>query len=134
MIATFSVFFLVAFLTRAENVSESEAEEVSYWEKAKKTLDEIKTGDRDITEDTKNWVIDDVKRIGDWQYRVIKVKASDPDAIEKELNALGEERWECFFVERVDEHLMFYFKKSKISYLHKVSQGSLGKLIGDGDK
>lgn len=128
-----SCVFTFSFVSQAQNDIQSEAVETSYWERAKQVIEDVKTGDRSITEGTKNWVVDDVKKIGDWQNRVVKVEVSDPKAIEERLNSLGEERWECFFVERVEGHLMFYFKKSRISYLNKASKGDFGKLISRGD-
>ena len=48
----------------------------------------------------------------------------------EELNKLGEERWEYFFVNELDGKLAFYFKKERISYLQKISELKIVRLIG----
>jgi hypothetical protein len=45
-----------------------------------------------------------------WEYRVIVREASEVLS-ERELNALGEERWELTGVAPAGSHVHFYFKR-----------------------
>ena len=65
---------------------------------------------------------------------MLVLQDSDPTFITEQLNLLGEERWECFFVDRTEDGLMFYFKKERISYLQKVSELKVGTLIGSDER
>ena len=104
--------------------------EESYWEQAKKMYEELISDDRNLKEESKKWLSDDISRIGDWQYQVVVLDETDPVKVTEQLNKLGEERWECFFVDKLDGKLAFYFKKERISYLQKISELRIGRLIG----
>ena len=108
--------------------------EESYWEQAKKMYEELISEDRNLKEESKQWLSDDISRIGDWQYEVLVIDESDPIKITETLNQFGEERWECFFVDELDGKLAFYFKKERISYLQKISELKIGRLIGGDEK
>ena len=95
--------------------------------------EELISDDRNLKEESKKWLSEDISRIGDWQYQVVVVDETDPVKVTEQLNKLGEERWECFFVDKLDGKLAFYFKKERISYLQKISELRIGRLIG-GDK
>lgn len=128
---TLLIFLLtsVVFAAVEETPATDEVEE-SYWEQAKKMYEELISEDRNLKEDSKKWLSDDISRIGDWQYQVVVLDESDPIKVTEELNRLGEERWECFFVDELDGKLAFYFKKERISYLQKISELRIGRLIG----
>lgn len=102
--------------------AEETKEEATYWEKTKKAYEELRSGDKNLKDETKQWIADDLERIGDWEYRVVEVEGASVDLMETKLNEMGAERWECFFVERFDSKLILYFKKNKISYLQKLSR------------
>jgi hypothetical protein len=80
------------------------------------------------------WAKQDVKKIGAWDYKIVTFNQEDTTlGIQQELQKLGSDRWNCFFVETSDSGRVFYFKKPKRSYLKiagKVS--SLIPLSGDG--
>jgi len=52
--------------------------EASYWEQAKKMYEELISEDRNLKEESKQWLSDDIGRIGDWQYQVVVLDESDP--------------------------------------------------------
>tara|TARA_R100000455_G_C6135228_1_gene30739 strand:+ start:89 stop:502 length:414 start_codon:yes stop_codon:yes gene_type:complete len=131
---TFTCFLASHSLVADPETQPGEKVEASYWEQAKKMYEELISEDRDLKEESKKWLSDDISRIGDWQYQVVILDESDPLKVTEELNKLGEERWECFFVDELDGKLAFYFKKERISYLQKISELKIGRLIGGDEK
>ena len=80
---------------------------------------------------TKEWVQSDWNRMGAWEYKVVQLSDSPAEKIEKELNGLGDDRWECFHVSKLEENgpIMMYFKKPAKSYLKHVPLKDMMKLI-----
>ena len=120
---------LSLFLTSSFSFAEEEKEEPSYWETIKGKLEELKSDNLEKSEKAKNWIEEDIQRIGDWEYKVIKMRSSNIEEIEETLNELGTDRWECFWVQKREEEIVFYFKKPQISYLQKIPKGELLKMI-----
>jgi hypothetical protein len=65
---------------------------------------------------------------------VVTIKIESIEELEKELNELGNERWEFFWIEKRDEELVFIFKRPKISYLQKIPKGELFKMLNAGQE
>ena len=112
----------------ADDSVEEKAEE-TYWQKTKKAYEELTSGEKDLTKETKKWIEEDLENIGDWEYRIVEINDSTAESIQMILNKMGKDRWECFFVDTSDNKRFFYFKKSKISYLQKLSKADLGKIL-----
>ena len=134
------VFLVSSFLTMAED--EPKAEDKSYSEKLKevyeKGLKEAKekyaetVGDgKELTGKSKEWLLKDIQNIGDWEYRVESYGPEQAKEIEKKLNVLGKERWQCFWVESSKKKKVFYFKRSKMSYLSKIPTGAILRIMAD---
>ncbi len=51
--------------------------------------------------------------------------------MEKKLNELGKERWQCYWVESKKEERVFYFKRTKMSYLSKIPTGAILRILAD---
>lgn len=118
--------------TATSGSAEKEFEDVSYWAQAKKAYEGYKAGDVDLTEEAKRLIKEDIDRIGDWEYKVVAIDDADSLALEEALNALGEERWECFFVrESPNGKIQFYLKKQKVSYLQKASKADIAKMLSN---
>ena len=100
-------------------------------ESGKKLLDEQVKGNKDLKDQTKNWVKGDIENIGDWEYKIVAFGDKAHPELEKELNQLGKSRWQCFWVEANAKNKVFYFKRSKISYIQKMPAGELLEIIGD---
>ena len=86
----------------------------------------------DTLDDPVKWAAEDFENIGDWDYRVVDIDADTPEAIESELNALGDERWEVFWIERTATGYRVMLKKPSISYLSKIPLSQLGRFIVPG--
>ena len=90
-------------------------------------------------ENTQQWLADDWKLAGAWEYHVTTLKAdSDPASV---LNELGKERWECFqVISSPGGPSTFYFKRPAKSYLNNLPMKDLMHLLplmggsGNGDQ
>ena len=144
--------FLLGFTLRAAE-EEKEKVDKSYTERLKEAYDEkVKEGKeiydkgvkgakekygvgleegKSLTEKSKEWLLKDIENIGDWEYKVVSHGSKDFKALEKDLNELGKERWQCFWVEAAGEEKVFYFKRTKMSYLSKIPAGALLRIIAD---
>lgn len=80
---------------------------------------------------------DELQKLGQWEYKVVAVRASDPDAISAIMNQWGEQGWECFHVSSAApstagslpaQHLLF-FRKPKGSWLGHLPARDLVRLI-----
>ena len=70
----------------------------------------------------KDWLAEDFKSMGAWEY---KVQLIPIEGVEKELNKLGTERWECFQV----KDNTYFFKRQKQSYLKAIPLRDLMRLV-----
>ena len=145
-------FFLFVFSLPAADEKKVKSEK-SYAERLKEAYDEkVKEGKKmydkgvkgakekygvdlddgkSLTQKSKEWLMKDIENIGDWEYKVVSYGSKDFQALEKDLNELGKERWQCFWVEAAGEEKVFYFKRTKMSYLSKIPTGALLRIIAD---
>ena len=77
----------------------------------------------------KDWVMDDIQQMGSWQYKSLEVRQADSAEIVAQLNKLGSERWECFWVDRQEGSTTFYLKKPGRSYLRHLPSKELIRLL-----
>ena len=136
-----TLFFLASsFLTMAED--EVKAEEKSYSEKLKEVYEKGLKGAKEkyaetvgdgkkLTGKSKEWLLKDIENIGDWEYKVESYGTEQAKEVEKKLNALGKERWQCFWVESNKKQKTFYFKRTKLSYLSKIPTGAILRIMTD---
>lgn len=98
-----------------------------YLKKAEEYYRKAKESGEKVPGTVKEWLQEDISAIGDWEYRILDTAEADPEKLAEELNKIGAERWECFWVEATPEGKRFYFKKSKWSYAKNA--GGLVKFI-----
>ena len=108
-------------LTSGESEEEKQVMDL-YLERAMQLYKETAGEDAVMPEDAQQWVMEDLKKIGDWEYQVLRISDHDPERIQAAMNELGSRRWECFFVRTVDGAALYHFKRQKTSYLQKASQ------------
>lgn len=79
---------------------------------------------------TKDWVEEDIGRIGAWVYTSRTVSTEeDAQATVAMLNEMGRGKWECFWVEKQDATTTLYFKKSPRSYISNIPFKDLVKMF-----
>jgi hypothetical protein len=108
-----------------------DADGADLWSEVQALYEKAKAAGEKVPASTMEWVREDLDRIGDWEYRVLTLSGDAP-SIERELNELGGERWECFWVETGAGETRFFLKRPARSYLSTVPVTSLIKLISVG--
>lgn len=74
----------------------------------------------------------DIENLGDWEYRIVELEDAGTEALEADLNALGNERWETFWVESTRDGIRFYLKRPSVSYLSRVPLSTLLRMLATG--
>ena len=72
----------------------------------------------------------DLENMGDWEYKITAFGGKAPEEMERELNQLGNERWQCFWVDNAGKQKVFYFKRTKMSFIQKIPAADLLRIIG----
>jgi len=140
MLVSVSVFGLACLEEKeSEQVVSSPAEstpqaEDQYLEIIKALYEKAKQSGEQVPDDIVQWVTEDYKQIGTWQYAVLEFSAEEDADIEKKLNQLGSKRWECFWVEKAQAGTRFYLKKPGRSYLHRAAKVIRLFPTGDGEQ
>ena len=83
-------------------------------------LNDLKKGAQEAMEDAKvkarEWrelSEEELQKIWAIEYKTIKVTQSDLTELDKKLNELGKERWDCYHVSEDREGKVFYLKRRK---------------------
>ena len=109
---------------------ENESQESSAAERA---MDELQSKYDELVRDKVDvpveWATEDLKNIGDWEYRVIGLSYASPADLEAQLNEFGNERWEVIWLEKTPEGFLAVLKKPAISYLSKIPLSQLGRIV-----
>ena len=85
--------------------------------KLKALYERAKAAGEKVPEDILEWAKTDLKKIGTWDYKIVSVSSESEKAILNELKRLGNQRWECFWVEPIPDGKRFYLKRAARSYL-----------------
>lgn len=99
-------------------------------ESGKKLYEKNLGSGKDISAQTKEWLMKDLENMGDWEYKIAAFGGKAPEEMEKELNQLGNERWQCFWVDNAGKEKVFYFKRTKMSFIQKIPAADLLRIIG----
>ena len=84
------------------------------------------------SEEAVDRVQSDIENLGDWEYRIVELANESSDVMADELNALGDERWEVFWIEPAPAGLRVYLKRPSVSYLGRVPLTTLLRLLAIG--
>lgn len=95
-----------------------------YTAQIKTLYEKAKGAGEQVPEDVFEWAKADVKKIGAWDYRIISFSSESKETMLAELNKLGSQRWECFWVEELPEGKRFYMKKAVRSYIQMAGKAS----------
>jgi hypothetical protein len=106
----------------ASDATGQTAEATSKW--IADTYKTLKDSGMTTADSAQEWLREDWKNIGAWDYKVIIMPiVTSPESaaeVEKQLNELGSERWQCFNVSPNATGTVMYFKRSKESYMKHV--------------
>ena len=143
----FIIFFTSSVFCKEETDEKTYSEKLkeAYAEKLKKSKELYDKGvkvasekysetfeeGKDLSGKSKEWLLKDLQNIGDWEYKVESFDLENPKDLEIRLNQLGADRWQCFWVQSKDSNTVFYFKRTKLSYLSKIPTGALLRIMAD---
>lgn len=102
--------------TEGDDATTTDSSSMSYT-KLKALYEKAKAAGEQVPEDILEWAKSDLKKIGTWDYKIVSVSSESEEAILNELNRLGSQRWECFWVEPIAGGKRFYMKRAARSYL-----------------
>lgn len=103
------------------------AEDAAKW--ANDTYKSLKKQGLTTASDAGQWLSDDIQNMNAWKYKVEAIDFSQPEDAERQMNKLGKDGWECFHVSEQKGKTIFFFKKSKKSYLKNIPVKDMLKLI-----
>ena len=79
-----------------------------------------------------DWAQGDIENLGDWEYRIVDLEGGVAAELEAELNRLGNERWEAYWVDGSNDGVRIYLKRPSISYLSRVPLSALLRMVAGG--
>ena len=98
-------------------------------ERVRELYRQARESGQQVPKDALEWARQDVRRIGDWEYRIVDLPREDPQARQARLNELGAERWEVFWMEPAGEGIRVYLKRRSKSWLEKIPLSELRRLL-----
>lgn len=99
----------------------------------KELYDQAKAAGETAQADLVAWVKEDLARVGAWEYRVARLPARDSERLQKELNALGTDRWECLSVTPAGSDLVLVLKRPVRSYLGHLNVRDVLRVLPEGN-
>ena len=98
-------------------------------ERVRELYRQARESGQQVPKDALEWARQDVRRIGDWEYKIVDLPREDPRARQERLNELGAERWEVFWMEPAGEGTRVYLKRRTKSWLEKIPLSELRRLL-----
>ncbi|MCY4025836.1 MAG: hypothetical protein OXH75_05925 [Acidobacteria bacterium] len=99
-------------------------------------LDDLRGGAQEVLDDARNRVeaigdlsTEELREIWAIEYRTVFVADADMATLDERLNALGQERWDCYHVSEEEDGTVFYLKRRKSNALaHLTNLLRLGAI------
>jgi len=126
------IFIVFCFaLPQSTSAVDEKAEEENSQRNLKDDYESIKKSGKQWSQNATEWIKKDIKKAGTWEYKIVTTKLNDLQMLEKELNELGLNRWEFFWVEREQDKIIMFFKKTRTSYIRSIPAKEMLKLVPD---
>lgn len=87
----------------------------------------------EVGEKGKQWVMEDLQNIGDWEYQIITLNPDDEEKLAEQLNKLGKGRWEVFWIQEKMQGTRFFLKRPVRTYLKHIPAADLLRAIPKGE-
>ena len=91
-------------------------------------LNDFREGAQDVIEGARTKVqelgelsAEELQEMWAIEYKTLEVTSVDFSALDEQLNALGQERWECYHVSEDGQTKVFYFKRRKSNAIANVT-------------
>ena len=128
-------FIVISSCDQVDKIKQTTSEKLSNTD-IKKEIEEaykkVKKTGASVPDNAIDWATDDIKKIGDWDYKVVSLVNDTPKKIESKLNEYGANRWEIFWVENIGNQKLLYMKRPTRSYLKHFPLRDLLKAIPAG--
>ena len=96
---------------------------------AEKKFQEARAAGETQATSATEWVQEDLKSAGTWEYKVVVTENSDPEKVQEALNQLGRERWECYSSTPDGRGLMLQLKRPNTSVIRSLPARDLIRLV-----
>jgi hypothetical protein len=116
----------------AQEEKGEEQKDPNLWDQVLTFYESAKEQGEQVPKDVYEWVRNDLGSVGDWEYKLFELQSADTATIEKKLNELGTDRWECLWVQPVGVKTRFYMKRPSRTYLKNLPLSQLLKMIPAG--
>jgi hypothetical protein len=110
----------------------AEPSDGSLWAPIQALYEAAKRSGESHTGSITEWLKSDYEKIGDWEYRIVRVPSKESGVLESSLNLEGSDRWEVFWVREGAGDFTFFLKRPVRSYLRSIPVSELLKLIPGG--
>ena len=97
-------------------------------ERARELYRQARESGQQVPKDALEWAQQDLRHIGDWEYKIVDLPREDPESRQARLNELGSERWEAFWMEPAGNGIRVYLKRRSKSWLEKIPLSELRRL------
>ena len=104
-------------------------EEIGVWGEVRKLYELAKETGEKVPSNIYEWMKQDLAKLGTWEYLVVELDASNVSTMEERLNDLGEERWECVWIETSEGGSRLVMKRPSRSYLSRIPVSQLMTLL-----
>ncbi len=105
-------------------------------ERARSLYDRAREASDSASGNVVDWTTEDIKRIGDWEYRIEQLATSDVTVLSERLNEWGTERWEVYWIEHpaTESAYTVFMKRPARSYLRHIPVGDLLRMVPGGSQ
>lgn len=105
-------------------------DEKSYRKKIKEQYERAREAGEDVPKDVGEWIKQDLGNLRHWYYKVETIEEKDDLKLQKRLDELGLERWDCFEVVKVRKGFKVFCKRRRRSFLGMVPLRELLRWAG----
>ena len=101
-------------------------------ERVRELYRQARESGQQVPKDALEWAQQDLRRLGDWEYKIVELPREDSESRQARLNELGFERWEAFWMEPAGSGIRVYLKRRSRSWLEKIPLSQLRLLWPSG--
>jgi hypothetical protein len=125
MISLIRILLLILIFTGAGcQRSENGGNQPDLARELERTFEQLKTTLSEMADkpsQMKDLTSDEIEKLFNFEYLVVDLPAKMPSPdLEKKLNQLGEERWDCFQIERLETKIAISCKRRPKTYLRYI--------------
>ena len=101
-------------------------------ERVRELYQQARESGQQVPKDALEWAQQDLRRIGDWEYKIVDLPREGAQSHQARLNELGSERWEAFWMEPAGDGIRVYLKRRSKSWLERLPLSELRRFLPTG--